>query len=253
MVGPDLHPVTLRAVDVGDPNGRMGPQHERSTLHVLTRPNRRASRAADELPQVVAALSRAFFEDRIWRWLVPDDAQRRRARGPSIRSSRRRAGRTARSTSRVRASEPRCGYRRASHQSTKTRRPTSSKPFLPAPVAPTPLRAWFSCSACSTSIIRPNPCWYLPFMGVDPAYQGQGIGSALVAVVLAKADRDGEPAYLEASSPENRRLYERHGFQTIGGAHGVRLPADLSHVAGARRDSGVARSDEPNQKLRCCG
>ena len=61
-----------------------------------------------------------------------------------------------------------------------------------------------------------EPCWYLPFMGVDPAYQGQGIGSALVAVVLAKADRDGEPAYLEASSPENRRLYERHGFQTMG-------------------------------------
>ncbi|MCV7160994.1 GNAT family N-acetyltransferase [Mycolicibacterium brisbanense] len=59
-------------------------------------------------------------------------------------------------------------------------------------------------------------CWYLAFMGVEPAAQRRGIGSRLLAAVLAKADREKLPAYLEASSPENRRLYERHGFQTVG-------------------------------------
>ena len=53
-------------------------------------------------------------------------------------------------------------------------------------------------------------------MAVDPTAQGQGIGSALLAAVLERADRDGFPAYLEASCPENQRLYERHGFVTVG-------------------------------------
>ena len=33
----------------------------------------------DELPRVVAVLCRAFFADRIYRWMVPDDGQRRRS------------------------------------------------------------------------------------------------------------------------------------------------------------------------------
>lgn len=58
--------------------------------------------------------------------------------------------------------------------------------------------------------------WYLPFIGVDPRAQGQGLGSELLSRGLARSDRDGLPTYLEASTPRNRRLYERHGFETIG-------------------------------------
>ena len=55
--------------------------------------------------------------------------------------------------------------------------------------------------------------WYLQFMGVDPAWQGRGIGSRLLAPVLARCDREGVPAYLDATSERNKPLYERHGFQ----------------------------------------
>jgi len=55
--------------------------------------------------------------------------------------------------------------------------------------------------------------WYLPVVGVAPAWQGRGFGAALLAGVLARCDRDGTPAYLEASSPRNRALYERSGFE----------------------------------------
>jgi GNAT superfamily N-acetyltransferase len=55
--------------------------------------------------------------------------------------------------------------------------------------------------------------WYLQFMGVAPGWQGQGIGSALMAPVLARCDREGVRAYLDATSERNKRLYERHGFQ----------------------------------------
>jgi ribosomal protein S18 acetylase RimI-like enzyme len=54
--------------------------------------------------------------------------------------------------------------------------------------------------------------WYLPFIGVDPAHQGQGHGSTLLRQALGRCDRDQLPAYLEASTPRNRALYERHGF-----------------------------------------
>jgi GNAT superfamily N-acetyltransferase len=58
--------------------------------------------------------------------------------------------------------------------------------------------------------------WYLPLTGADPIAQGRGLGSALLQHGLTTCDRDGLPAYLEATSPRNRSLYERHGFNVIG-------------------------------------
>jgi GNAT superfamily N-acetyltransferase len=58
--------------------------------------------------------------------------------------------------------------------------------------------------------------WYLSLIGVDPAAQGRGLGSALMHHVLAEVDSVGVPAYLEATSPRNRTLYERHRFESIG-------------------------------------
>lgn len=57
--------------------------------------------------------------------------------------------------------------------------------------------------------------YYLPFMGVEPDSQGQGIGSALLRPVLERCDMDRVPAYLEASSARNRDLYKRHGFEVF--------------------------------------
>jgi len=65
--------------------------------------------------------------------------------------------------------------------------------------------------------IHPHePHWYLPLIGVDPSQQGGGLGSALLDYALARSDADRLPAYLEATSPRNKALYERHGFEEIG-------------------------------------
>lgn len=58
-----------------------------------------------------------------------------------------------------------------------------------------------------------EPHEYLWFVGVVPAARGAGIGSALMAPVLDRADRAGRPAYLEATSERSKALYERHGFR----------------------------------------
>ncbi|GAA2271471.1 GNAT family N-acetyltransferase [Glycomyces scopariae] len=61
-----------------------------------------------------------------------------------------------------------------------------------------------------------DPHLYLAVMGVAAGFQGRGIGSALLERRLELADRDGEAAYLEASSPGSRALYLRHGFADLG-------------------------------------
>jgi ribosomal protein S18 acetylase RimI-like enzyme len=61
-----------------------------------------------------------------------------------------------------------------------------------------------------------DPHWYLPMIGVDPAHQGHGYGSALLRHALLQCDKDHVPAYLESSNPANVPLYERHGFVVLG-------------------------------------
>jgi ribosomal protein S18 acetylase RimI-like enzyme len=61
-----------------------------------------------------------------------------------------------------------------------------------------------------------EPHWYLPLIGVDTTRQSRGFGSALLVHALERCDADHLPAYLEASSPRNKALYERHGFEVIG-------------------------------------
>jgi ribosomal protein S18 acetylase RimI-like enzyme len=55
--------------------------------------------------------------------------------------------------------------------------------------------------------------WYLMILGVDPPRQGQGVGSALIAPVLQKADASRLPCYLETDKPEDIKFYEKHGFE----------------------------------------
>jgi ribosomal protein S18 acetylase RimI-like enzyme len=58
-----------------------------------------------------------------------------------------------------------------------------------------------------------EPHQYLFVLGTRPGWQSRGLGSALMLPVLADCDRDGVPAYLEATSERNRDLYARHGFE----------------------------------------
>ncbi|MFC4035846.1 GNAT family N-acetyltransferase [Streptomyces polygonati] len=57
---------------------------------------------------------------------------------------------------------------------------------------------------------------YLMMIGVEPGLQGKGLGGDLINDALARCDRDGLPAYLEASSLRSRALYERLGFGFMG-------------------------------------
>ncbi|MEU3340853.1 GNAT family N-acetyltransferase [Streptomyces sp. NPDC002144] len=71
-------------------------------------------------------------------------------------------------------------------------------------------RAFAGCVA-----LRPaQDAHWLEHFYLDPAFQGRGIGSAVLSTLLERHERDDAPIRLNVlrGSPA-RRLYERHGFR----------------------------------------
>lgn len=61
-----------------------------------------------------------------------------------------------------------------------------------------------------------DPHWYLAVLGVEPALQGQGLGTRLLDGLRALvADRPG-PIYLESDRPESVAFYRARGFEVLG-------------------------------------
>lgn len=58
-----------------------------------------------------------------------------------------------------------------------------------------------------------EPHYTLGVLGTDPDHQGEGIGSALIQPVLDTCDTDEIGAYLESSKPTNVPYYRRFGFE----------------------------------------
>jgi len=83
-----------------------------------------------------------------------------------------------------------------------------------------------------------DPHFYLAVLGTDPEHQNRGIGSVLLRSMTERCDREGLPAYLEASSEDSKRLYERHGFRVT---KELPLPPDGPPVWLMWRDVGGAR------------
>ncbi len=91
-----------------------------------------------------------------------------------------------------------------------------------------------------------RPHWYLYYLGTESQRRGTGIGTSMMRPVLELCDRHRLPAYLEATSPRNRELYLRHGFQQ---REPLTLPADgptiypmWREAQGAGPRGGTARS-----------
>jgi len=58
--------------------------------------------------------------------------------------------------------------------------------------------------------------WYLPWLGVEAASQGSGLGGQVLHESLRAVDESGLPAYLETPNPRTAPFYERNGFRVTG-------------------------------------
>lgn len=179
---------------------------------------------------VAAALAAAFTADPVWSWLIPHGARRPaalqrffaiEARRIALRHRRSTRSRDGAGTTGAALVLPPGRWRTPVHVQARFG-PRYAQVFgrrLP--------HALNVLTQMERRHLR-EPHVYLAYIGVLPQAQGTGIGRALMQPVLQRCDRDGLPAYLEASSPRNAQLYERLGFvatQTIrpGGSPPIQL------------------------------
>ena len=79
----------------------------------------------------------------------------------------------------------------------------------------------------------PVPHWYTMALGVDPEHQGMGIGRMLLNCMFQRADSEQVPCYLETTQPKNVPFYTNSGFSVI---HDGADPASGIHYWTFRRN-----------------
>ncbi len=183
-----------------------------STVDTRERSIRHA--AVDEVDLVAHTVATAFFDDPVTRWLLPDVDDRRRAAEPMFRLYVARY---------VRHGET---YVTDDGGGTAVWLPPNVELQSPdeeaelgralADLVGADVRRFEQMAEIFEQHHPQEPLYYCQFLATVPAFQGRGIGSALLRQMLARADREGVPAYHEATTPRNRALYERHGYVTQG-------------------------------------
>jgi GNAT superfamily N-acetyltransferase len=75
------------------------------------------------------------------------------------------------------------------------------------------VRAFSDYTKAVRTRLMPGRHWYLEILGVTPEYQGKGFSSRLVKPMLARADKEGLPCFLETQLEKNVSLYKHLGFR----------------------------------------
>jgi ribosomal protein S18 acetylase RimI-like enzyme len=175
----------------------------------------RVSKAsADDGPRIASALAGAFLDDPVFCWVCPDDERRQRMLPDFfalfIRAMTRHdeiyvAGEGTGAA--LWAPPGRAAV--AEEDADEFGRRLNEMSGVDA-------ERMFAVSKLLDEHHPPGSFYFLQFVGVGPDSRGHGIGSALLAHMLERCDREGARAYLDATSPRNKRLYERHGFLAGG-------------------------------------
>jgi GNAT superfamily N-acetyltransferase len=170
---------------------------------------------AAEIQPVARALAQAFYDDPHFRWIVRDDAKRMQRLERGFATF---LGRVWLRQDEGYTHERLIGAALWMPPNTWHLGPVAQLLLLPAIVrdlradAPRLLKA---LTFIEKNHPREPAHWYLPIIGVAPAWQGRGYGAALLQAGLKRCDADRVPAYLEASTARNLALYERNGFEAV--------------------------------------
>ena len=61
----------------------------------------------------------------------------------------------------------------------------------------------------------PEEHWHVGPVGVEPGFQGMGLGGTVLGLLCGEFDEHGRTAWLETAKPENVRFYLAHGFEVV--------------------------------------
>ena len=177
------------------------------------RPQARPSTSADR-SRVAAVLARAFADDPVLAYLFPPGVRRREER--LIRFFAMELPRSERLGGSWMSAD---GAGAAIWYPPGTWRPSTRETLRQTPTALRVFGRQLGLASRAQSVMQEHhpkqPHWYLYYLGTEPEKQGTGIGAAVMRPVLDLCDSHRLPAYLEASSPRNRALYQRHGFDEL--------------------------------------
>jgi len=167
----------------------------------------------DDVPTVSAALARAFFDDPLQTWLLPDDATR-------LDILRRLFALQSR------------GSVPDGNSFTDESRSVAAFWLPPGVTTPRPetipdtgpmrdllgdgLDRLKVAMAAMLGTHPTEPHWYLEGLGTDPTAQGRGLAVAALAPILTRCDVDGMPVYLESTKEQNIGFYENRRFRVTG-------------------------------------
>jgi ribosomal protein S18 acetylase RimI-like enzyme len=167
---------------------------------------------AADVPRLAEVLGRAFADDPLNRHLVPDDARRAKVLPGSFAGQLRHVF-LPRGT--VLTTPDRAGA--ALWLGPGAQRLSLGQQLRLMPGMIRLVGLWRMAAAMRSLAeldrrVPAEPHWHLSVLGVARERRGRGIGSALLAPVLERCDRELVPAYLETANRANLPLYERHGF-----------------------------------------
>lgn len=167
---------------------------------------------------ICALLARAFVDDPLIAWMLPDPAKREAQLGRFFRMM----------VDRVHLPHGGCEIVGRPDAAALWDPPGQWRSTTAARIlsAPTLARLFgrrlpgITSGLAEIDAIHPMPLhWYLATIGTDPAAQGRGLGAALIESGLARSDAQHLPAYLEASTARNVAYYERFGFEVTKEVH----------------------------------
>ena len=167
--------------------------------------------------QLSEAMSRAFYDDPAWTYLVPDDAKRLRLL-PSFFNIMLRYSQRYGEVYTTTASEGAACWLPPGNTTPLLHRLIRigiHDARLGMDLGWTGFRRYIAMEACSAAVHQQSVTgghWYLWVLGVDPAHQRQGIGGMLMQPIFERADSTRLPCYLETSNERNIAFYQKHGF-----------------------------------------
>jgi GNAT superfamily N-acetyltransferase len=168
--------------------------------------------SANDVPRLAAALARAFYDDPVFQWIVPDESERleRSERGFAFYLKK-----VYLPQDECYTTEDQAGGALWLPPGKWHLGPLAQLRLLPGMIGALGRRLPQVLRAVATveSKHPRSEHYYLGFVGVEPAMQGKGRGTALMRPILERCDREGLPAYLEATTPRNLACYERQGFR----------------------------------------
>jgi GNAT superfamily N-acetyltransferase len=171
-----------------------------------------------DIAKLSHVLGRAFYDDPVTMWMLPDDKSRP-ARLPRLFAALTRHHHLAGGGVEVACDGP--GIGAAALWDPPNRWKQSAREQLA--MLPSIVRAFGYRSPAAREVVElmkrhhpEEPHWYLAIIGSDTTVRGRGFGQALMRSRLDRCDAEHCPAYLESSKPENVPYYERFGFTVTG-------------------------------------